>query len=172
MNITHALLKEASPSFFAATEIQDGNASVEQCGIQIANEFYAASDNKAARVPTTGFARRLLVNAFTALHSLVIRLATAEQADSELLRTATNLLAFLADQPPKDQPISLPWQPDEWRLEVVQAISSQHLLFDNVEAIVHCLLALQSAPLTPALSIDDPKTITAIIDCVGNYVSL
>lgn len=166
LNIAHALLKETSAAFFAATESQDDEATTEQCGIRIANDFYAASDNKSARVPTTGFARRLLANAYEVLQQLVLSLATEAVVKSDLLLAATNLLAFLADQPAKDQPVKVSWTPEDWRLQLVSAISDRHLPFDNVESMAHCLLALHAAPLVPALNIDDRKTITALIDAV------
>ena len=167
LNIAHALLKETSAAFFSATETQDDEATIEQCGIRIANDFYSASDNKSARVPTTGFARRLLANAYEVLQELVLSFATESAAKSDLLLAATNLLAFLADQPAKDQPVKISWTPEEWRLRLISAISDRHLSFDNVESTAHCLLALHAAPLVPPLNIDDRKTITAIIDTVS-----
>lgn len=167
LNIAHALLKETSASFFGSMESQDDEATTDQCGIQIANDFYAASDNKSARVPTTGFARRLLANAFGVLQNLVISLAVETPVKADLLLASTNLLAFLADQPAKDQPIKLSWSPEDWRAQVISAISDRHLPFGNVESIIHCLLAVNAAPLTPCLSVDDRKTVTVLIDTVS-----
>lgn len=169
LNISHALLKETSASFFTATESQDDDAVVEQCGIRIAHDFYAAPDNKSARVPTTGFARRLLANAFITLQDMVLMLATDANSNADLLLAATNLLAFLADQPAKDQPIKLSWRPDEWRMQLVHTVADRHLAFENVEATIHCLLAIHAAPLSPPLSIDHRNTISAIVDSVGPH---
>lgn len=166
LNITHALLKETSPSFFTSSENQDEDAKIQQCGIQIASDFYAASDNKSARVPTTGFARRLLANAFTSLLDMASQLVADKNGNSEILLATTNLLAFLADQPAKDQPVKLDWKPTEWQQQLVIAIAADHLAFENIEAMIHCLLALNAAPLSPPLSIDQRQTIVAVIDSV------
>jgi hypothetical protein len=167
LNIVHALLKETSATFFTVSERQDGDATVEHCGMQIADSFYAAPDNKSARVPTTGFAGRLLANAFTGLLELVLSLSANESASAELLLAAMNLLSFLADQLAKDQPVRLSWHPQEWQLKLVHAVSDGHLAFDNVEAAVQCLLSLNAAPLEPPLSLDRRSTIAAIIDSVS-----
>lgn len=168
LNISHALLKETSATFFTATETQDDDAVVEQCGIRIADEFYSAPDNKSARVPTTGFARRLIANALTALVDMVLALAIDENGNIEILLAATNLLAFLADQPAKDQPVKLLWHPDQWLSQLVRTMQTRNLPFENVEAIIHCLLAIHAAPISPALGIDHRDTIAAIIDSVSS----
>lgn len=143
---------------------------MHQCGIQIASNFYAAPDNKSARVPTTGFARRLLANAFASLLEMASQLVADKDVNSEVLLATTNLLAFLADQPAKDQPVTLAWKPEEWQQCLVNAIGAGHLSFENVEAMVHCLLALNAAPLSPALNIDRRQTIVSIIDSVRSQM--
>lgn len=166
LNIIHALLKETSASFFTASERQDKEASVACCGMQIADEFYSATDNKAARIPTTGFASRLLSNGFNVLQELVLDLCLQYDADKGLRIAAINLLAFLADQPARDQPITMSWDPRAWLDRLVNAIAGTSLDFDTVDAVVQCLLAMQSAPLEPPLHFDSRGSIAAIIDKV------
>jgi hypothetical protein len=164
-------LKETSATFFTATESQDDDAVVEQCGIRIADEFYSAPDNKSARVPTTGFARRLIANALMVLLDMVLGLAADGNGNTEVLLAATNLLAFLADQPAKDQPVKLLWHPDGWLSQLVRAMQDRHLPFENVEATIHCLIAIHAAPISPALRIDQRDTIAAIMGSVSRASS-
>ena len=176
VHLAQALLKETSPTFFSTTEREDTAADNQLCGITIAEEFYSSSDDKSARVPTTGFAARLVKTGFLSLLDLVTSsLASANSPDEDLLLASLRTLSFLAEHPSRDQPVDLPWQPKEWLNALLQKIASTGdskaaRSFDAVEAAIQTMLALNAAPIRPALILDKRSTIATLVDLLLGFL--
>jgi hypothetical protein len=173
LNIAHALLKETSRKFFTTVEREDATATDDGCGLLIASEFYSAADNKSAKIPSSGFAQRVLRNGIQSLLDFVQKGLSIEQSiDSEVLASAFNAISFLAEQLPGDQPILLNWQSEIWLSAFAKSVrqQSQLLPFEVVETAIQALLAISSAPIEPGLVLDKRTTLAMLIDLVLGYL--
>ena len=169
VGISHALLKETSSTFFSVSSTSDIPSDLEHAGIIIADQFYSAQDNKSARVPATGFAGRLITNGLAVLTCLVSTCIIAESPNIDMIISTFQILAYLADLPPKDQPISMNWNPQEWLLVSMKGMSQgemTHSGFDLMDAGVRCLLALVHSPLYPIFSLDKRSVLSPLINKV------
>lgn len=170
-NIAHVLLKETSPSFFSnLTASMARETLVARSAIQVASDFYSAKYNKSAKVPSNGFGLSLVQDGFLTLFDLITKCSTSLSASHpELLLASLQMLEYLTELPPRDQPIALDWKPQEWVegiLKVVDQADATQEGFEHTEAAVQCLIALQDAPVAPNVPLDRRRTIETIINKV------
>lgn len=169
LNISLALLKETSSSFFNAAIDQAQTSTIDAesdevvshtqaAGIETATSFYSARDNKSARVPGSGYAGRLISNGISVLLRLVEdTLTSTVDANEEVSLAAMQLLAYLLEVLPRSRRMDIAWEPRSWLSRVVGGLTqttSGRLKFDLLDNGVQILLALSDAPIQPTLALD------------------
>ena len=172
VDIAHALLKETSPTFFTTSEREDASITSDGCGLSIPGQFYSAENNKSAKIPSSGFAQRLIRNGLSSLLDITQRALSVDGKDTEMLPSALNALSFLAEQLPRDQPVELSWQPENWLETFLRGLVQREapLPFEAVESAIQALIALQSAPITPNIILDRRTTLSMLVNLVLGYL--
>lgn len=172
VNIAHALLKETSPTFFTTSEREDASITSDGSGLSIPSDFYSAEDNKSAKIPSSGFAQRLIRNGLSSLLDITQRALSVSVSTTELLPSALNALSFLAEQLPRDQPVELSWQPENWLVTFLGGLVEREapVPFEAVESAIQALIALQSAPITPNITLDRRTTLSMLVNLVLGYL--
>jgi hypothetical protein len=170
ISLSHALLKETSPSFFTSYAIDQALEGDKHAGLKTADDFYSAQDNKSARVPPTGFAGRLVSTGLKAVIDLVGLCLSRDSISGDLLLSSLHLLAYMAELSPRDQPVALASLTEDWLNALLNGISKaphEQAGFDRVEAGINCILALVAAPIEPPFSVDNMGSISLLVETVS-----
>lgn len=171
LNIAQALLRDTSPTFFSTSEKEDTQTMNEYCGLSIASNFYAATDNKFATLPPSGFAQRLLRNALSGLLDLACK-SLATSSKSNQASACLSVLAYLTEQIPQDRPTAVEWQPETWLADILQSTvaNAEASPFALVESSIQTIIALNGAPLNPPLLLDRRHAVEALVELTLRYL--